>query len=197
MTTAFDFDAYEARVRARADRLWEQAGKPDAGAAFYLDEARELLAIEEVPPPTRDPEDAAEPVIEEASIQGNLGEFPTLTDQGEEQVFPSAQGDEDDDGPRLSDGDASEDGGVLPVEDYSEEDLPEISIADADVTSSPANAEDDPQNPDLNDDGVPDVEDLDEEDEVEGEMDPGDEYEDSAPPDPDDTAEGYDRAVRG
>ena len=191
-----DFEAWETRVRDRARTLWQDAGQPSGGAEAYLDEARELIAIEEVPPPTLDPEEAAEPVIEEASIQGNLGEFPTLTDQGEEQVFPTAQG-EDDDGPRLSDGDASEDGGVLPSEDYPDEDLPEVSVADADVTSSTVNAEDDPQNPDLNDDGLPDPEDLDDEEEVEGEMEPGDEYEDSAPPDPDDTAEGYDEAVRG
>ena len=188
-----DFEAWEGRIRARADQLWRAAGEPGGGPDAYMDEARELLAIAEVPPPTLDPQEAAEPVIEEASIQGNLGEFPTLTDQGEEQVFPSAR--PDDDGPRLSDGDASEDGGVLPLEDAPDEDLPEVSLADADVTTSTVNAEDDPQTPDLNDDGLPDPEDLD--DEVEGEMDPGDEYEDSAPPDPEDTAEGYDEAVRG
>ncbi|MFO1203850.1 MAG: hypothetical protein U1E58_14565 [Tabrizicola sp.] len=178
-TPAFDFDAWEARVRERAERLWTEAGKPDVSAEFYMDEARELLAIEEVPPPTLDPVEAAEPVIEEASIQGNLGEFPTLTDQGEEQVFPGL--DTEDDGPRLSDGDASEDGGVLPLEEEPDEDLPEVSVADADITSSAIYAEDGPENPDLNDDGVPDPDDLDDE-EVEGEMPPGDEYEDSAPP---------------
>ena len=175
--TPFDFDAWEARVRARARQLWSEAGQPEVSADFYLDEARELLSIEEVPPPTRDPQEAAAPVIEEAFIQGNLGEFPTLTDQGEEQVFPSAQGD---DGPRLSDGDASEDGGVLPEEAEPEADLPEVPLADGDVTTSTVNAEDGPQTPDLNDDGVPDPTDLD--DEVKGEMPPGDEYEDSAPP---------------
>lgn len=171
-----DFAAWEERVRARADQLWREAGRPDGGSKAYFAEARELIAIEEVPPPTLDPEDAAEPVVEEASIQGNLGEFPTLTDQGEEQTYPQA----DDDGPRLSDGDASEDGGVLPSEEEPDEDLPEVSLADADVTSSSLNAEDDPPNDDLNDDGVPDAEGID--DEVEGEMPPGDEYEDSAPP---------------
>lgn len=188
-----DFDAWESRVRDRAKVLWQAAGQPTSGPDAYLDEARELIAIEEVPPPTLDPEEAAEPVVEEASIQGNLGEFPTLTDQGEEQVFPGL----DDDGPRLSDGDASEDGGVLPTEEAPDEELSEVSVADADITSSSVYAEDDPENPDLNDDGVPDPEDLDGEEEVEGEMPPGDEYEDSAPPDPDATADGYDRAVRG
>lgn len=169
-----DFDAWEARIRARAEALWRVAGEPEGGAEAYLDEARELLALEEVPLPTLDPEEAAAPVIEEASIQRNLGEFPTLTDQGEEQVFP-----QEDDGPRLSDGDASDDGGVLPREDEPRGDLPEVSLAEADVTTSTLNAGDGPQNPDLNDDGLPDPEDL---DRVEGEMPPGDEYEDAAPP---------------
>lgn len=176
-----DFDAWDARVRARADRLWAEAGKPDVAADFYLDDARELLAIEEVPLPTLDPIEAALPVIEEAFIQGNLGEFPTLTDQGEEQTYPHVQDHgQDDDGPRLSDGDASEDGGVLPLDDAPEEEPSDATEADGDITSSSVNAEDDPQNPDLNDDGMPDLEDLD--DEVEGKMPPGDEYEDSAPP---------------
>lgn len=175
-----DFEAWEERIRARADQLWREAGRPEGGAKAYISEARELIAIEEVPPPTLDPEEAAEPVIEEASIQGNLGEFPTLTDQGEEQVFPQV---DEDDGPRLSDGDASEEGGVLPSDELPDEDLPEITQAEADVTSSSVNAEDDPENPDLNDDGLPDPEDLDDDEpRVEGEMPPGDEYEDSAPP---------------
>ena len=173
-----EFDAWEGRIRDRADRLWQTAGQPEGGRDRYLDEARELVALEEVDLPTLDPEEAAQPVIEEASIQGNLGEFPTLTDQGEEQTYPMPQ----DDGPRLSDGDASEDGGVLPLEDYPEEDLPDITQADADVTSSALNAGDDPPNDDLNDDGLPDAEDLDDAERVEGEMPPGDEYEDSIPP---------------
>ncbi|MDP3194502.1 DUF2934 domain-containing protein [Tabrizicola sp.] len=172
-----EFDAWENRIRDRADQLWVEAGRPDGGRDRYLDAARELLAMHEVRPPTLDPEDTAKPVIEEASIQGNLGEFPTLTDQGEEQTYPHAR---EDDGPRLSDGDASEDGGVLPQDEEPDEDHFEVSEAESDVTSSSVNAEDDPENPDLNDDGMPDPKDLDED--VEGEMPPGDEYQDSAPP---------------
>lgn len=175
-----EFEAWEERIRARAEQLWREAGRPDGGSKAYLGRARELIAMEEVALPKLDPEEAAEPVIEEASIQGNLGEFPTLTDQGEEQTYPHEQ---DDDGPRLSDGDASDEGGVLPLEEEPDEVLSDVSEADADVTSSSVNAGDGPENPDLNDDGMPDPEDLDEEDdEVEGEMPPGDEYEDSAPP---------------
>ncbi len=172
-----DFDAWEARVHDRADLLWQAAGRPESGSDRYIAQARELLAIEEVPPPTLDPKGAAKPVIEEASIQGNLGEFPTLTDQGEEQTYPHAR---DGDGPHLSDGDASDHGGVLPLEEQPSEDLSEVSEADANITSSSLNADDDPENPDLNDDDMPDPRDLD--DEVDGAMPPGDEYEDSAPP---------------
>ncbi len=172
-----DFDAWESRIRDRADALWEEAGRPEGGRDRYLDAARELLALREVALPTLDPEEAAEPVIEEASIQGNLGEFPTLTDQGEEQTYPHSKYD---DGPRLSDGDASDEGGVLPLDEEPEDDLSGVSEAEGDVTSSAVNADDGPENPDLNDDGMPDPKNLD--DKVDGEMPPGDEYEDSAPP---------------
>jgi|LNFM01.1.fsa_nt_gb hypothetical protein len=172
-----DFNALEDRIRARAERLWEAAGRPEGSHQLFLDEARELVAIEEVEPPTVDPEDAAEPPVEEASIQRNLGEFPTLVDQGEEQTYPDDPPKLDDDGDiHLSDGDASETGGVLPNEDLLDEDLPEVSLADADVTSSSLDADDGPVNDDLNDDGRPDPTDLD----AEGEMKAGDEYEEAA-----------------
>jgi hypothetical protein len=146
-----------------------------------MDEARELLAIEEVGTPTLDPERAARPVIEEASIQGNLGEFPTLRDQGDEETYPDARFEDDE--IHLSDGDASDAGGVLPEEDVAEADMPDVSLADADVTTSALDADDDPPNDDLNDDGLPDPTDLEAEKEVEGEMPPSDEYEDASPPD--------------
>jgi hypothetical protein len=172
-----EFEAWETRIRSRADQLWRDAGKPDGGAAAYHAQARELIALEEVPLPGLDADEASRSVIEEASIQGNLGEFPTLTDQGEEQTYPHAQ---DGDGPRLSDGDASEDGGVLPIAEQPGDALADAAEAEADITSSSENAGDGPENPDLNDDGMPDARNLDED--VEGEMLPGDEYEDSAPP---------------
>lgn len=153
-----DFEAWESRVRARADMLWRHAGRPESGIKTYLAQARELVAMEEVPVPTLDPERAVEPMVEEASIQGNLGEFPTLTDQGEEQTYPHVQ---NDDGPHLSDQDASDEGGVLPMEGEPSDDMSEISLADGDVTTSALNAEDEPENPDLNDDGMPDSDDLD------------------------------------
>jgi hypothetical protein len=182
-----EFNAWEQRIKDRADRLWEAAGRPEGPRDIFLEEARELLAIEEVGPPTLDPEKAAAPVIEEAAIQGNLGEFPTLRDQGDEETYPHVHH-ADDDEIHLSDGDASDSGGVLPDAAIAEDDLPDVSLADADVTTSALDADDDPPNDDLNDDGMPDLTDLDADagEEVEGEMPPRDEYEDSAPPDAED-----------
>jgi len=91
-----EFDALEARIEARAKRLWTDAGRPAGGPERYMEQAKELVAIEEVDPPTLDPEQAAEPVVEEAAIQRNLGEFPTLRDQGEETSFPDADPGQDD-----------------------------------------------------------------------------------------------------
>lgn len=164
-----DFDAWEIRVRDRADLMWAAAGKPDGGSDHYLDAARDLVAMGEVAIPTLDPIEAAEPVIEEAFLQANLGEFPTLTDQGDEQLFPQAQDDARDGFAEvgLSDGDASDDGGVLPEEDQPEEDMPDVSLEHADITTSSVNASDGPQTDDLNDDGMPDSIDLDAEDDDE------------------------------
>ena len=161
-----DFDAWESRVRDRADLMWAAAGNPECGSDRYIDSAREIIAMGEVAVPTLDPDEAAEPVIEEASLQANLGEFPTLRDQGDEQLFPLSQDDADDSFDRitLSDGDASDSGGVLPDEADPDLDGPDVSLAHADITSSSVNAGDDPLNDDLNDDGMPDPTDLDDED---------------------------------
>jgi hypothetical protein len=186
-----DFDAWEIRVQDRADVLWAAAGSPEGGSALYLDAARELIAMGEVAIPTLDPIEAAEPVVEEASLQANLGEFPTLTDQGDEQLFPMAQDDARDDFDEigLSDGDASDNGGVLPDADVPEEDMPDVSLAHADITTSSVNAGDGPQTDDLNDDGMPDPSDLDEDDEddEEDEDDDDEDEDDENEDDEDDT----------
>lgn len=150
-----EFDAWEQRIAARADRLWKAAGSPEGGAARFEQEARELVALEEVLPPTHDP---LEPdFVEEASLQRNLGEFPTLVDQGEEQTFPDAEADDDDDdGPRLSDGDASDTGGVLPGDDSPQADMPDVSVADADVTTDAYGDDVQDGDADINDDGLTD-----------------------------------------
>jgi hypothetical protein len=158
-----DFDAWEQRIRDRAERLWIEQGSPDGPRDRFVEEARELIAIEENPSAGRlDPEDEAEPVVEEAALMRNLGEFPTLVDQGEEQTFP----DEDRDDTRLSDGDASDTGGVLPRDDAPVSDLPEVSLADAEVTSDSldSGAMRASMNPDINDDGLRDQPALDDDD---------------------------------
>lgn len=86
-----EFSAWEERIAQRADRLWQDAGCPEGGADRYLDDASMLIAIEENPGAgTLDPEEAARPLVEEAALMRNLGEFPTLTDQGEETTYPDA-----------------------------------------------------------------------------------------------------------
>lgn len=86
---------HEERVRARAYRLWQEEGCPEGRADTHWDKASELVAIEEnykstlKPNPTEQFENSptGEPVEPIEAVR-NLGEFPTLTDQGEEQVFP-------------------------------------------------------------------------------------------------------------
>ena len=87
-------DDTEERIRVRAYRLWVEEGRPEGRAADHWSLARELVAIEEsqldtLKPVRRDPE-TGEALAESEPIEAvrNLGEFPTLTDQGEEAVFP-------------------------------------------------------------------------------------------------------------
>lgn len=87
--------AHEQRVRERAYGLWLDEGCPDGRADDHWDKASELVAIEEnykdtlKPNPTEayDRSPTTEPVEPIEAVR-NLGEFPTLTDQGEEAVFP-------------------------------------------------------------------------------------------------------------
>ena len=86
---------HEERVRERAYRLWQEEGCPEGRAEAHWDMASELVAIEESyrdtlkPNPTEAFENSptGEPVEPIEAVR-NLGEFPTLTDQGEEAVFP-------------------------------------------------------------------------------------------------------------
>jgi len=152
-----EFDALEDRIHARGDRLWKDAGSPEGQQDSYLEDARILVSLDEVAVPTLDP---YESTIEEASLQRNLGEFPTLRDQGDEQTYP-----DDDTDIHLSDGDASEQGGVLPDADLPSQDLPDIPQGDADITSDWPEDDadlteddlDDEAETDLNDDGLPDL----------------------------------------
>jgi Protein of unknown function (DUF2934) len=85
-----EFAAWEQRIADRATLLWEEAGQPEGPRDRFVERAREQIAIGENPRAGKlDPQDAAEPVIEEASLIANLGEFESYSDrQGEEPAFP-------------------------------------------------------------------------------------------------------------
>ncbi len=88
-----EFAALDKRIAQRAERMWIDAGRPDGPRDHFLDDARALIGITENPTSgTLDPDEAAEPVIEEASLQANLGEFTSYSDrQGEEPSFPAPE----------------------------------------------------------------------------------------------------------
>jgi hypothetical protein len=83
----------EERIRERAYRIWIEEGQPQGKDAEHWEKARELLALES------DPEEGKQKVdegynrpgpwgepVEEATILENQGEFPTVTDQGEQEI---------------------------------------------------------------------------------------------------------------
>jgi hypothetical protein len=91
--------AQEQRLKARAKELWKADGAPPGKMDEYIERARELIAIEansdvaripvkDLPDPEAEP--YGEPVEPLEAIK-NQGEFPTLTDQGEEQLFPEEE----------------------------------------------------------------------------------------------------------
>jgi len=85
-------DDFDERVRQRAYRLWVEEGCPEGRSDIHWEKARELVAIEDnqkltTKPVPRDGEASGEP-IEPIEAVENAGEFPTLTDQGEEQAAP-------------------------------------------------------------------------------------------------------------
>jgi len=78
------------RIRERAYHLWEADGRPRGRDLDYWERARELIGMEEnpgaglLPNPMALGKDPDAPVVEEAEIQENLGEFPDrFADQGE------------------------------------------------------------------------------------------------------------------
>jgi len=84
----------EQRIRNKAYEIWLDEGRPEGRAEVHWDMASELVAIQEnyalalMPvqvdlssTPTSEP---VEPLL---AVE-NAGEFPTLTDQGEERPYP-------------------------------------------------------------------------------------------------------------
>jgi len=88
---------HDKSIRARAKRMWREAGSPKGREDEYLERARELQAFVEHPaagllpnPMVAHPEPGpTEEPVEEAELQDNLGEFPGRnTDQGDRVLAP-------------------------------------------------------------------------------------------------------------
>jgi hypothetical protein len=87
---------HERQIRARARRMWLEAGGPKGREHEYLERARELQTFVDHPaagllpnPMTmRGLPRATEEPVEEAELLENLGEFPGWTDQGEQVLAP-------------------------------------------------------------------------------------------------------------
>ena len=88
--------AHLERIRTRAYHLWEADGRPHGHAEEYWERARELEAMQSYEagmlpnPQTAHPgRDPGTPIVEEAFLEDNLGEFPgRFTDQGETMTTP-------------------------------------------------------------------------------------------------------------
>ena len=74
----------EARIRDRAYRIWLQDGCPEGKADAHWDLAKMAIAFEDAQPHMQKPIEA--PAAEPVDAWLNQGEFPTLTDQGEQHV---------------------------------------------------------------------------------------------------------------
>jgi hypothetical protein len=79
----------EERIREKAHKIWEEQGRPEGQAEAHWDMASELVAIEDSQMATTTPVEiskhrtnAPEPIL---AVE-NAGEFPTLTDQGEQEI---------------------------------------------------------------------------------------------------------------
>jgi len=93
-------EALALRIRERAYHLWEADGCPDNAEAEYWYRAEILTRMETAPHAGEMPNPATQPgadpnrtqIVEEASLEENLGEFPArFTDQGDRQATPRRQ----------------------------------------------------------------------------------------------------------
>ena len=87
----------DARIKDVARELWEADGKPAGREAEYAERADELVRMEmagrvgQIANPQAEGEPMPGVIVEEASIQDNLGEFPgasSAADQGEKRMTP-------------------------------------------------------------------------------------------------------------
>lgn len=78
----------DAHIAARAKALWQEAGSPEGREAEFQERADELVRMEMAGNPGQLPIETR-PMVEEASIQENLGEFPgRQQDQGDRMTTP-------------------------------------------------------------------------------------------------------------
>jgi Protein of unknown function (DUF2934) len=84
--------AHERAVDERAQRLWEEDGRPEGRLADYRERADELVRMEMAGKVGQLPNPETHPApVEEAFIQENLGEFPgamNTDDQGDWRQMP-------------------------------------------------------------------------------------------------------------
>jgi Protein of unknown function (DUF2934) len=77
-------DDLEQRIRERAYRLWIEEGQPQGKAEAHWELARIDIALQDAQPQMQRP--VATPTAEPVDAWVNQGEFPTLTDQGEQHA---------------------------------------------------------------------------------------------------------------
>lgn len=82
----------EDRIRSRAHRIWMEEGCPDGKADSHWDVAKMAIDLEDARPEMLRPVET--PDAEPLDAWINQGEFPTLTDQGE-QAAPGDRADPD------------------------------------------------------------------------------------------------------
>ncbi len=77
------------RIRRKAYELWLADGCPEGRHEAHWEQAREIIALEDVGgPPTIPVEKTLEDPVEPAIAFENQGEFPGLTDQGRAPPVP-------------------------------------------------------------------------------------------------------------
>ena len=78
----------DAKVKARAQHLWEAAGSPEGGMDEFTERADELVRMEMAGNPGQLPIETRDRV-DEAALEENLGEFPgQQQDQGDRMLTP-------------------------------------------------------------------------------------------------------------
>jgi hypothetical protein len=79
----------ERRIRERAHKMWLDEGSPDGRAESHWELAKMAIALEDARPEMLKPVET--PTSEPVEAWINQGEFPQLTDQGE-QIAPGQTG---------------------------------------------------------------------------------------------------------